>query len=1051
MAITPNNYPFSGGAFMGGGGTPVERDDIHTLNITKGGVSLGNYNPLVGDADIDIPETSTTAVLPIKVDENGRVTNNGNLLTVTGNNAWAEGERTKATAARAHAEGYGTEAFGADSHAEGSNTKAGAAESHAEGAGTIASGQGAHAEGGSTHATGQYSHSEGYNTQATRLTSHAEGRDTEASHVCSHAEGYKSKASGESSHSEGENTEASGQGSHAEGGACVASGDYSHASGEGTRATDRGSTAVGRFNSDGTALFVVGDGVNPDEGGRSDAFKVDRFGRSYVKNEAGNLVKVRGAGIAIFTVSRSGGTYTYPDADDVIDAISNYDEVVLQVVSALEGTFNYAYDYSLIANEYRWIREDGSHVITLTGAGSPLVWTWGNSNRSLGGGSQLYATLQDAITDVASLNVGDYFETNGFRTSGDGGAARYLVSNTGTANGMDIVQLAAGKLAILQINQNREMYPEQFGYDRFASQNLTPVLERMVSQNVRNIRLLPCGSDNFPYLMTTGWTVNVPSVSIVGYSGLTTGYASRIWFKPDSYGADVTPMFSLTMRDFIMKNVVIMNRPWFTEGDKHNCVAVYMAVTNTNKMWYDFDNLAIQGFDIGIGKLIPSGEVSDGLIWHCEFHKLQMALNNKNVYLKGLSYVTKFDNCFFTVNDSGAQSIAIEESFTVEFDRCNFGIYSPADTVLKFNKFVVADRPVDERWSSAKFTNCNFEIESDDLHPLPTGNTGYFAKLDDDDDFHIEFDNCFFISTPLARANIYGCRAFSLGNKTSVKFTNCCGSYADVKYTGNEFYEWDFQKRMFDGTRPPKKEIGSVIIQHSMGIITPPNNQWGSIYLPTVKTDEMTCPQCDNDTDFLLNYPTSKDGLMLMNLDDAGVRTKMGNSLVQVVSPQSGKVRIGDRVYDYVVIDNRKWITTNLQLWTMNSRQWHFPDHPEFGFYYMTNTFAEIDALLPSGWRRPNYADCQSLISQGYAAIQGTGWTQWSSATNSSGFNAMPCGRWREPDITPDFTVAFLWGPEESGVGWHNIWIRPTQLTYGGWTYADAANLKIALRVCADA
>ena len=160
---------------------------------------------------------------------------------------------------------------------------------------------------------------------------------------------------------------------------------------------------------------------------------------------------------------------------------------------------------------------------------------------------------------------------------------------------------------------------------------------------------------------------------------------------------------------------------------------------------------------------------------------------------------------------------------------------------------------------------------------------------------------------------------------------------------------------------------------------------------------------------------------------------------------------MGADYYDYVVIDNRKWITTNLQLWTMNSRQWHFPDHPEFGFYYMTNTFAEIDALLPSGWRRPNYADCQSLISQGYAAIQGTGWTQWSSATNSSGFNAMPCGRWREPDITPDFTVAFLWGPEESGVGWHNIWIRPTQLTYGGWTYADAANLKIALRVCADA
>ena len=55
MAITPNNYSFSGGAFMGGGDSPVVRDDIHTLGLTKNGASLGNYNPLVGDATIDIP------------------------------------------------------------------------------------------------------------------------------------------------------------------------------------------------------------------------------------------------------------------------------------------------------------------------------------------------------------------------------------------------------------------------------------------------------------------------------------------------------------------------------------------------------------------------------------------------------------------------------------------------------------------------------------------------------------------------------------------------------------------------------------------------------------------------------------------------------------------------------------------------------------------------------------------------------------------------------------------------------------------------------------
>ena len=55
MAITPQSYPFSGGAFMGGGGTEVTRDDIHSLVLTMDGETLGNYNPLTGDTAIDIP------------------------------------------------------------------------------------------------------------------------------------------------------------------------------------------------------------------------------------------------------------------------------------------------------------------------------------------------------------------------------------------------------------------------------------------------------------------------------------------------------------------------------------------------------------------------------------------------------------------------------------------------------------------------------------------------------------------------------------------------------------------------------------------------------------------------------------------------------------------------------------------------------------------------------------------------------------------------------------------------------------------------------------
>ena len=668
---------------------------------------------------------------------------------------------------------------------------------------------------------------------------------------------------------------------------------------------------------------------------------------------------------------------------------------------------------------------------------------------SSGGGKNIYPTIADAIANASNIKVGSFFETNGFHTSGDMGGARYLVTDSGTANGMDIIQLTAGKYAVLQLRL--EGFPEQLGYDRFAQSDLTPYLDRMAQLNIRHIKLRDCGSDNYPYLMKTTWNVNYESINIEGVYDFSTGYAPRIWFVPSSYGAEVTPMFNLTRRDFRMSKVVLMNRPWFTESNTHNCVCILMAVRNTNNMWYEFDHLAIQGFSIGIFNRSALDGSGDGLQWHCVFRSLAMALNTKNVYLKGLTYITKFDNCFFTVNTSGAESICLEESFTVEFDRCNFGMYNPASTIVKLNKFVVPGAPVKMRYSGVKFTSCNFEIESDSNHPLPTNNKGYFFKIDDDDEFHVEIDNCFFISTPLARNDIYGCRAISLGNRTTMSIRNSCGSYADVKYSGNEFYEWDYCKRIFDETRPPNKAVNSVIIEHCTGIIPPPNNLWGSAFLPAVKTDEMTCPQCDDTTDFLNNYPNAKDGILLLNLDKANINAKIGGSIVQVTSPSSNKVRIGDRIYDYVVIDGRKWITTNLQLYTMGGRQWRFYDHQEFGFYYATSEFAEIDAMLPAGWRRPNQADLQSLINQGYAAIQKTGYTAWPNATNSSGFSATPNDYWRKPDVTPDFSRGFIWGPEESGVGWHNLWIRPTQLTYGGWTYAEAATVKCPLRVCCDA
>lgn len=668
-------------------------------------------------------------------------------------------------------------------------------------------------------------------------------------------------------------------------------------------------------------------------------------------------------------------------------------------------------------------------------------------------GANIYPSLQDAISDAANLSIGDIFETNGFHSSGDGGAARYLVSDTGTANGMDIVQLATGKFAVLQIDDGTAT-PEQFGYNRWNREDLTPVMNRMQTVHVRNIVLSPLESgDNFPYLMKTTFTPQ-PSIRIASHFDFNTGASGRIWFVPSSYGTDHTVMFQLTNRGFCMKDVVLMNRSWFTESDKHNCVCFRMAISGYNNMWYEFDSLAVQGFDIGVLHENVTGQDSSGLIWHFTFRKMQMALNNINVYLRNVNYLTRFENCFFTSNDSGARSIVLEETFTTEFERCNFGIYNPATTVVDFTDFIVAGKAVDRRFSQAKFTNCNFEIESDGTHPLPTSNKGFFMRFGDHDEFSVELDNCDFIITPLVRNNIYGCRPIQLGANTRMKISNTSGPYSDVNYTANEFYAWDYCKRIFDESKPPRKNIGSLIIEHCIGIIPPPNNQWGSSFLPAVKTDDTTSLLIDDSTDFVKNYPNAPDGVMLTNLDKANLNVKLGSSIVQVTSPGLNTIRIGDRVYNYVTIDGRKWITENLQLWTMNTRQWHFPSHDEFGFYYGPETWTEIDALLPAGWRRPNYNDCQSLISQGYAALEATGYSQWTGATNTTGFSGLPCGRWRKPNVTPDFNRGFIWGPEEVGIGYHAICLQASSVSYAGWTYADATStndpVRCVMRVCCD-
>ena len=984
--------------------------------------------------------------LPLKVVD-GIITNNGTNLTIQGDHAWAEGSLNTASGDYSHAEGYYNEASGLDSHAEGFQNTASGTYSHAEGTDTVASGTASHAEGSISTASGTYSHAEG-GSSAIGANSHSEGNRTEASGSCSHAEGDRSKAVGDNSHAEGCITNASGNFSHAEGYATKATQRYAHSEGAGTTASGDCAHSEGR-DTTASAHYSHAEGETSTASGTASHAEGGclRDGGNNITNVAPIASGARSHAegcetVASGTNSHAQGFGTRATGDQSFAAGKyNDDGTALFVI----GNGNADNDRSDVFK----VDSSGNTWVLIGGVLTQITSLGGG-----GGGVKMYATVSDAITDQANIAIGDYFTTSGFNSEGDFGAGVYKVTSTGTPNGMDIIQLAAGKIANLLIGDTG--YPEQFGYNRFNQDDLTPVMSRMTTAHVRNIKLAPIWSgDSYPYLMKTTFNPTV-DVSIEGPIGFSAGAAARIWFVPTTYAADYTPMFNLTNRGFKLKRIVLMNRPWFTESDSHNCVCILMAVGNNNNMWYDFEELAIQGFNKGIFNTPTLADPTiDGIQWHCEFKKLSMALNLVNVELKGLTYLTKFENCFFTVNRTGSESIVLQECFTTSFNRCNFGIYNPAETIFHLDDYIVAGHDVKMRWSNVVITECNFEIESDDTHPLPTSNSHFFINAEDHDMWNIVLDSCTFITTPLARANNYGNRAISLGERTRISIENCSGPYTDVKYTGNEFYGWDFQKRMFDETRHPLQQVGSVIIEHSIGIIPPPNNAWGSVYLPTVKMDDRTIPFMDNNTKFAENYTEASDGVILINLDDGSLNSKIGGKMVTVKGAESNLIRIGDRDYRYVTIDGRKWITENLRLFTMNTREWVFFEHPEFGFYYGPETWTEIDALLPAGWRRPNYNDCQSIITQGYAAVQATGYTAWPNATNSSGLSAIPCGRWKKPDATPDFTRGFIWGPEEVGVGYHAINIQASNISYAGWNYATVTStsdpVRCVMRVCCDA
>ena len=335
----------------------------------------------------------------------------------------------------------------------------------------------------------------------------------------------------------------------------------------------------------------------------------------------------------------------------------------------------------------------------------------------LGGGGgtvvagTIYPTLQDAIADANNLSVGDIFETNGFHTSGDGGATRYLVSDTGTANGMDIIQLAAGKVAIAQLKGSA--YTEQIGYEVSSAQaDVTPYIKRLLSMGIQNIKFYQTGgAPTKCYCIRDMLDLDRSDYHNVGVQlegadiGQTSGYATWFNFQPSASNTGKVAI-KIHARTTRIKNIALIYGAGASNTSVRDSSAAicFDSTGNTSDQTSSYgtilENLTIHGFNTAI---LSIGTAP--YIWHVDCEKITCSSNNTHVSLDGLSYCTTFRNCLF--NSPDVQSVYLGEPFTVKFDSCNFGIDDRGTCIVRAVKWVVDSAPVDEKRSRNKAEICH--------------------------------------------------------------------------------------------------------------------------------------------------------------------------------------------------------------------------------------------------------------------------------------------------------------------------------------------------------
>lgn len=394
----------------------------------------------------------------------------------------------------------------------------------------------------------------------------------------------------------------------------------------------------------------------------------------------------------------------------------------------------------------------------------------------------------DTVADMkaANLPVGAVVETSGFYSVNDGGGAKYQIQSTGTANEMDLIAVAGGKIAKVLLLS--DCYPEQLGYKEYSSSHdLTTYIHRAIDIGIHTIKFYGKTYYQFtPMNLTSKQGIQLLGNHCFGSHGNIT----EIAYRPST---DDTTAITIATRGFRIENIYlgVTAAPGSSETKSANGISCG-GYDDYNKYKWAFKNIRLNSFDTCLRFLgnIKWNVVLDEIVFN--FCNIGLELYESSLCIECHQIHT--NSCKLGVKVSG-------DTYGLSFYNCNFGSIERAIEITKISSHI---------YQSINFVGCSFEIDDVSATDL----SAVFVKVENDIYTTLNFIGCNFTLTKASLTTLPDdLRCIKLGNSSRATFIQC-----EVLDNLSEYANLD---KMFDENSLPANEYGSVSVIGSHKLVVP--------------------------------------------------------------------------------------------------------------------------------------------------------------------------------------------------------------------------------------